>query len=552
MLTRGMTGATLVFDIAGGTLNLGKPGFLCDLTINGANMPGVSAPLVEVSAGGILNMYDGVKLKDNDNSPIGPAAGGAVRVSGGISVFNMYGGEISGNKANAGSGSNASGGGVAVYNWGTFKMGEPYPGFGVLGTPVIQGNSANSNVDANGGGVYVYQGSFTIVGNAKIINNSANSTAMSTGAGGARGGGVYGDTIGATFEMKGGEISNNKATIPPLSTAEAWGGGMYIEDTYFNMSGGVIGPGNSVEGSSLGTFKGGGVFFNDSTGGSGVSFNIKNGAKITGNTTAFTGNALNYGGGVYIQTMPTAPVQAILNMDDDAVISLNKAHAGGGVYLDYGRITMKGRSIISENIADLNGGGVYITGTGSINSAEFNMEDGIVSGNEAQRGGGVYVSIKATFTMGASVGVGNPKIEGNTAYSSTNAYGGGVYVQCGFGVEFATFTMNSGVISKNNAGKSGSASSMSNRGGGVYLDSDFGTDFIKNGGIIYGVTDTPSVSLMSVDTNSNVVYDNLGVRVTTPGSGYTIFKTWPSAWRERTVTNILADNPGSIAGLTWD
>ena len=102
----------------------------------------------------------------------------------------------------------------------------------------ITGNSVAGGVSANGGGVYVDNGSVFIMKTGKISGNS-----LSGGEDATLGGGVMvnGDSL---FTMEGGEISGNNAT----SQRVANGGGVRVAgQSTFTMKGGKI-SGNSVSG----------------------------------------------------------------------------------------------------------------------------------------------------------------------------------------------------------------------------------------------------------------------------------------------------------------
>jgi len=165
------------------------------------------------------------------------------------------------------------------------------------------------------------------------------------------------------------------------------------------------------------------VFENTNTvdsGTGGVSV-LSRGKFIMKDTSSVSRNVSSkYCGGVSIGS------DSYFEMWGEASVSQNKAEnsttQGGGVY-NKGIFTMYDNSSVSDNEAG-SGGGVYVTGEGSI----FTMEDNAsVSLNRATAnsdirvgGGGVYVASGSLFEMKGS----NTKIFGNT----TASYGGGVYV----------------------------------------------------------------------------------------------------------------------------
>ena len=200
--------------------------------------------------------------------------GRGVYVSSG--TFNMYGGSITGNKAQDAQG---RGGGVYVYSGsGTFNM---YGGS-------ITGNRATGD----GGGVYKSgsNSSFNMYGGS-ITGNTANSY----------GGGVYVD--GGGFTMSGGTIGGTKTG--ETNTATYGGGGVYTVNE-FKMSGGSITGNNAYKSDYISTF-GGGVCV-----GSGI-FTVSGEVTVTDNTKdgtkgadgKFTGDTKN---NVYLPTGKTITI----------------------------------------------------------------------------------------------------------------------------------------------------------------------------------------------------------------------------------------------------
>jgi hypothetical protein len=188
-----------------------------------------SMSLVFVKSGGTLVMNRGAKISGNTN--INDDGGGVTVWDGG--TFIMNGGTISGNSAR-------KGGGVYVGDGGTFTMsdgtisgntgasantgGGVYVGDG--GTFTMRGGTISGNTASNeGGGVFVFvywdtnrRGTFTMEGGT-ISGNTAYS-----------GGGV--NVWGGTFTMRGGAISGN--------TASSEGGGVVVRHSYFEKTGGTI------------------------------------------------------------------------------------------------------------------------------------------------------------------------------------------------------------------------------------------------------------------------------------------------------------------------
>ena len=283
----------------------------------------------------------------------------------------------------------SSGTGHGVNTTGTFNM---YGG-------TISGNTAGAN-DVGGGGVIV-RGRFTMNGGTISGNTTAGSTI---------GGGVY-VASGKTFTMSGGEITQN--------TSDNGGGVFVVSGGKFNMSGGTIGGagnaantaknnGGGVYSSGTFTMSGGAITGNNAAkNGGGVAVNgtfTMSGGEITGNTASGYGD----GGGVYVNYDGT------FQMSDDSRITGNTGYRGGGVSVERsysttnnpGAFTMSSGRITDNNAQY--GGGVYISGN-------FTMSGGEISSNKATgNSGGVHMNTDSTFIVS-----GAPKITGNTLKNST-------------------------------------------------------------------------------------------------------------------------------------
>ena len=267
---------TSTFDMFGGKLTGGK------VTKGGG---GGAIALDDQQC--VFNMYGG-EISGNDGRNYGGAifrkfnanvpntTGGAFNMYGGTianntatnggvifsttgGTVNLAGGTISGNKATMGS--NDAGGG-AIYMRGSGKI-------NISGSAQITGNSSS----LDGGAILMGWGTVTISGNAKLTNNIA-----------SRWGGAIcqrtDSPYTSTINMTGGEISGNRASE---------GGAVEVLDANctFNLSGGKITNNNS-------TGDGGAVYLNQEP-----SVLNMTGGEISGNTA--TGN----GGGVSL----TAPAR---------------------------------------------------------------------------------------------------------------------------------------------------------------------------------------------------------------------------------------------------
>ena len=399
------SGPHYLFSVGAGELCLGN-----NITLAGYS-PSSELALVNVNTGAVLTMQGSSKITGNHCTGYN---GSGVNISGG--VFNMEGGEISGNSG--GSMSTYIFSAVYVNTNGTFNMkagdiknnttvyGGAGGGVYTVGTFNMSGGNITGNDEQNGGGVYINGGVFTLSDNGNISNNTATNS----------GGGVYVES--GTFNMTGGTISDNTGNS---------GGGIFVDQSgMFTMDGGYV-SGNSAK------YRGGGIYLTSrsqiqinkgtisnnksATDGGGIWCNrgsiIINGGDIINNT------AVSAGGGIYAVENYTM---------NGGNISYNTAATAGGVSVYWSNIfTMTGGKI-SNNIAP----------EAVCFGDEFTMKGGEISGNS---GHGVHINISSynpvTFTLKE-----NGKITGNN--------GVGVYVEAG------SFIMNGGAI-LNNAG-------------GVYVD----------------------------------------------------------------------------------
>jgi len=273
----------------------------------------------------------------------------------------------------------------------------------------ITGNKAQ-DAQGRGGGVYVYSGSgtFNMYGGS-ITGNRA------TGDGG----GVYKSGSNSSFNMYGGSITGN--------TANSYGGGVYVDGGGFTMSGGTIGGTKTGE-TNTATYGGGGVYAKanfEMTGGSitGNETNRGGGVYVTGkgsftmsasadgqNIPSITGNnATENGGGVYV-----IGSSSTFEMTGGSITGNNAAYGGGVCVSKNGSFEMSGSSCITNNKADSYGGGVHI----SYASATFTMKGGSITGNNAYKSD--YIS---TFGGGVCVGSGIFTVSGEVTVTD-NTKGG--------------------------------------------------------------------------------------------------------------------------------
>jgi hypothetical protein len=222
------------------------------------------------------------------------------------------------------------------------------------------------------------------------------------------------------------------------------GQGAVIRENHAQAGGGVA-VGN--KGSSF-ILEGGEVRDNGSASDGGGILAIAEGA-VTIAGGAIAGNtAASQGGGISVYAGATVNIEG-------GEISGNKAANGGGIHIA-GAVTMREGRLRDNQAAD-NGGGAYLSGTGS-----FTLSGGEILENQAPASGGGVAVYEGNFIMREGI------ISGNTASSDTGG-GGGVFVIRG------AFEFSGGTIADNIA---------NNSGGGV--NANHGSVFVMSGGEIAG------------------------------------------------------------------
>ena len=481
---------------------------------------------------GTFNMYGGSITGNKAQDAQG--RGGGVYVYSGSGTFNMYGGSITGNRA--------TGDGGGVYKSGSNSSFNMYGGS-------ITGNTANSY----GGGVYVDGGGFTMSGGTIGGTKTGETNTATYG-----GGGVYAK---ANFEMTGGSITGNETNrgggvyvtgkgsftmsasadgqnIPSITGNNATenGGGVYVvgSSSTFKMTGGSIGGTNENDANTA--YRGGGVCVDCSKFTMSASADGQNIPAITGN------NATENGGGVYVIGSSSTFKMTGGTIGGTDANDANTATNGGGVCVSKnGSFEMSGSSCITNNKADSYGGGVNI----NYASATFTMKGGSITGNNAAYGGGVCVG-NGTFTMT------DGSITGNNA-----AYGGGVYT-------VNEFKMTGGSITGNNAYKSDYISTF---GGGVCVGSGIFTvsgevtvtDNTKGGtkgadGKFTGDTKNnvylPTGKTITIGTDKLSEGAQLGVTVSGDYGDYPFTSGWNDNMSDKTPSDyFISDTDGYVAKL---
>ena len=344
-----------------------------------------------------LDMFGG---KLTGGKVTGKGGGGAIALDDQQCIFNMYGGEISGNNGNNYGGAifrkfnanmpNTTGGTFNMYG-GTIKDNTAKNGgafFSTTGGTInmtggtISGNKATqSNNDAGGGAIYMRgNGKIDISGSAEITGNSSS-------------------LDGGAILMGWGEINISGSAKINSNTASRWGGAICLrqdsnQSTTLNMRGGEI-SGNKANS------EGGAVHVLDKQ----CQFFLYDG-KITGNTSGD-------GGAIYLNQEPSW-----LIMQGGEISGNTATGNGGGVYIyRSGSVCQLYSGKIENNKASGNGGGIYINPSNSGQLKVGNkpiVQNNTVSGkaNNVYLPSGKTLTIEIGMSKGASIGV----TTANTSY----------------------------------------------------------------------------------------------------------------------------------------
>ena len=337
-----------------------------------------------------LDMFGG---KLTGGKVTGSGGGGAIALDDQQCIFNMYGGEISGNNGKNYGGAifrkfnnnipNTTGGAFNMYG-GTIKDNTAKNGgafFSTTGGTInmtggtISGNKATqSSNDAGGGAIYMRgNGTINISGSAEITGNSSS-------------------LDGGAILMGWGTINISGSAKINSNTASRWGGAICLrqdsnQSTTLYMRGGEI-SGNRA------TKEGGAVHVLDKD----CQFYLYDG-KITGNTSGD-------GGAIYLNQEPSW-----LIMQGGEISGNTATGNGGGVYIyRSGSVCQLYSGKIENNKASGNGGGIYINPSNSGQLRVGNkplVQNNTVSGkaNNVYLPSGKTLTIEIGISTGASIGV---------------------------------------------------------------------------------------------------------------------------------------------------
>ena len=415
----------------------------------------------------------------------------------GTETLDITGGTISGNTA-------MIGGGILIDDANTTAT--------IDGTTISGNTATGAAATDGGGGIFNNGANLTIENGAQITNNVANGTAGS-------GGGIF-NAVGGTLTVTGSTISGNSANRAGGGIEDASGNTTLVtlDDVVLDNNQAISGPGNggglhvtgpgdvsitdgSVSGNSA-ALEGGGLW-------NGTGTMTIDGTTIDGNTASGAaaddggGGIFNNGGVVNIGQLTPVDITnnvadgasgsggGILNLGGtldvtDGTISGNSANRAGGGIEDNATpgttlVTLTDVTVSNNNTgpAPGNGGGLHITGLGTVN-----VIGGSFSGNTAsQEGGGLWNSSTGFLSIDGT------QIDGNTAESANAAGdaqgGGGIFNDGG------VLNVDNAFITNNVALDPDAGSTNDDGGGGIF----------NNGG---------TLTINATDIAGNTATDGLG------------------------------------------
>lgn len=359
----------------------------------------------------------------------------------------------------------------------------------------------NGNTGSNGGGIYNGGSNLVNLTNSTVAGNEA---AVIGGVGG--GGGIY-NAAGGVVNLIDSILDGNRAAGKVVGSV-ALGGGIYNQSAgVVNLLGSTVrkntastiaGPGSRADGGGIwnggaltvqnGSWVGMAGAGNQAVQGGGV-FNAAGSTTLDGSTVS--GNNAVRGGGIRNE--------ATLTVRNGSVIGGNAATAGdgGGIFNDHA-VLMLSHSAVTGNSSTGEGGGVY--SEGDFGGATLTLDGATISGNTAERGGGLYLYY-------SSAAAANSTLSGNQAAAS----GGGI----------GTLSDNPRTIDLVHC--SIAANTAGTRGGGMFLETAFtvnlfatlvaGNDAGGNGPDILGVIHSRDYNLIQ-NTSDTIISGSTAHTVT--------------------------------------
>ena len=170
----------------------------------------------------------------------------------------------------------------------------------------------------------------------------------------------------------------------------------------------------------------------------------------------------------YVNRVISVAEGGTLNLKGGMITTPRTLGNDGHVILSQGAVNISGGYVTNGNGGGW-GGGLCITGA----KASLEMTDGVVAGNKAASGGGIFANNGATLKLAGGI------ISGNATYSDSVGLGGGILVSGG------NVTVSDGYITNNKYAKYCGNDGQGDHGGGG-LAANNGTHVIISGGQITG------------------------------------------------------------------
>lgn len=207
----------------------------------------------------------------------------------------------------------------------------------------------------------------------------------------------------------------------------------------------------------------------------------------------------------YVNRVISVEEGGTLNLKGGMITTPRTLGSDGHVILSQGAVNISGGYVTNGNGGGW-GGGLCITGA----NASLEMTDGVVAGNKAASGGGVYADNGATLKLTGGI------ISGNATYGEADGLGGGILVSGG------SVTVSGGYITNNKYAKFCGHDGWGNHGG-AGLAANNGAHVIISGGKITGnyseeagggvyVTNQDQSGMAWLDITGGIIASNVSYR----------------------------------------
>ena len=240
--------------------------------------------------------------------------------------------------------------------------------------------------------------------------------------------------------------------------------------------------------------------------------------KSTPNTDGFCTTETTYrhdvtGFGAIVAASDHGSVKQVVTVNEGGMLDLKggmittaaNLSDNGHVILSTGKVKIEGGYVTNGNRGGW-GGGLCITGA----NASLEMTDGVVAGNKAASGGGVYADNGATLKLTGGI------ISGNATYGEADGLGGGILVSGG------SVTVSGGYITNNKYAKFCGHDGWGNHGG-AGLAANNGAHVTISGGKITGnyseeagggvyVTNQDQSGMAWLDITGGIIASNVSYR----------------------------------------